>query len=121
MMNSRLRGEELSQLARFMFDACSAKWYAAFGLEVLAGVLALILDILNLSSTWAFSGALISLALLAFAYFLRLWFEDQFHAAKTMRRRSVLTEALDWPLSAVQYSAWQRKAGKRIRAKLINT
>ncbi len=118
MMNSRLRGEELSQLSRLMFDACSDKWYGAFGLEVFAGILALILDLSNLPSTLAFGGALVGLILLIIAYSLRLWFEDQFHSAETMRRQSVFTEALDWPLSSVQYSEWQRKAGKRIRVKL---
>lgn len=119
-MNNRLRGEELNQLARFMFDACSDKWYAAFGLELFAGFLAVILDLLNLPSTLAFGGALVGLALLAIAYYLRLQFEDQFHSAETMRRQSVFTEALGWPLSTVQYSEWQRKAGKSVRAKLRN-
>ena len=120
-MNSRLRGEELSQLARLMFDACSDKWYTAFALEVFAGILALVLDLLDLPTLLALGGALIGLALLAFAYYLRLLFEDQFHSAETMRRQSVFTEALGWPLSTVQYSEWQRKAGKRIRAKLKTT
>ncbi len=120
-MNSRLRGEELSQLARLMFDACSDKWYAALGLEVFAGILALILDFLNIPSIWALGGALIALALLVLAYYLRLQFEDQFHSAETMRRQSVFTEALGWQLSSVQYSEWQRKAGKHIRAKLKTT
>ncbi len=120
-MDSRLRGEELSQLARFLFDDCADKWYAAFGLEVVAGILALLLDLLNLPSLWALGGALLGLALLILAYYLRLLFEDQYHSAETMRRQSVLTEALDWPLSQVQYSEWQRKAGKHIRAKLKNT
>ncbi len=120
-MNSRSRGEELSQLARLMFDACSDKWYTAFGLEVFAGILALILDLLNLPSIWALGGALIGLALFVLAYYLRLLFEDQFHSAETMRRQSVFTEALDWQLSSVQYSEWQRKAGKHIRAKLKTT
>jgi hypothetical protein len=94
-MDSRLRGEELSQLARFLFDDCADKWYAAFGLEVFAGILALILDLLNLPSLWALGGALLGLALLILAYYLRLLFEDQYHSAETMRRQSVLTEALD--------------------------
>src|SRR6266487_5916582 len=105
-MNSRLRGEELSQLARLMFDACANKWYAAFGLEVFAGILALILDLINLPSFLAFSGALVGLTLLSIAYYLRLRFEDQFHSAETMRRQSVFTEALNWSLSTVQFSEW---------------
>jgi hypothetical protein len=117
-MNSRLRGEELSQLARLMFDACANKWYAALGLEVFAGFLALVLDLLNLPSTWALGGAVVGVVLLGIAYYLRLQFEDQYHSAETMRRQSVFTEALNWPLSTIQYSEWQRKAGKRIRAKL---
>src|SRR6266702_3994541 len=91
LMNSQLRGEELNQLARMMFDGCSDKWYAAFGLEIFAGILALILDLLNLPSIWALGGALIGLALLVFAYYLRLLFEDLFHSAETMRRQSVFT------------------------------
>jgi len=120
-MSSQLRGDELSQLSRLLFDAGADKWYAAFGLEVLAGILALILDLINLPTPLAFGGALVGLVLLASAYYLRLRFEDQFHSAETMRRQSVFTEALNWPLSTVQFSEWQRKAGKRIRAKVKST
>ncbi len=52
------------------------------------------------------------------AHALRLWFDDQYDAAETMRRQAALTEGLDWPLDPLQASEWRQKAGKRIRDRL---
>jgi hypothetical protein len=54
------------------------------------------------------------LALFAWAYYLRLRFHNQYDLAETMRRQSVLTEALAWPIERVQATEWRRRAGRRI-------
>lgn len=52
--------------------------------------------------------------MLACAYALRLSFEAIYDNAETMRRQSVLAEALDWSIEATQFSEWRRKAGRRL-------
>jgi uncharacterized MnhB-related membrane protein len=108
-------GEELNQLARLIFDAAADNWYAAIGLEIAAGVLAVILATLNLSGDTALIGAMVGTILVVASYSLRLKFDIQYDTAETMRRQSVLSEALDWPISRVQMSEWRRQAGKQIR------
>lgn len=117
-MASRDRGEELSQLSRLLFGSAAAKWYGAALTEVIVAILAAMIGALELAGDWALIGALIGLVLLFVAYGLRLWFEDQYDAAETMRRQAALTEGLGWPLDTVQSSEWLQKAGKRIRDRL---
>lgn len=117
-MDNRQKGEELNQLARHLFDAAANKWYGAIGLEVGTGLLAVVLGIIEPSGDWAFVGAVIVTLLLAIAYALRLWFDDQYDTAETMRRQSVLSEALDWAVDTVQMSDWRAKAGNRVRSRL---
>lgn len=113
----RQRGEELSQLARLLFDAAAWKWYLAGGIEIVAGVLGLALGLFDIPNDPALLGAVVGLILLFAAYGLRLWSEDQHETAETMRRQAVLTEGIGWPIDRVQASKWRDKAGRRIREK----
>src|SRR3712207_2214993 len=97
-MDNRMAGEELSQLSRLLFDASANKWYLAIGLEVVAGILATALGLFDLPGDWSLVGAILGVVLLGGAYALRLQFEDTYDVAETMRRQSVLTEALGWSL-----------------------
>lgn len=117
-MDSRHLGAELSQLARLLFNAAANKWYGSVFLEVAAGLLAAIISASEPSGDWPIFGAIAGVALLFGTYGLRLWFDDQYDAAETMRRQAVLTEGLDWPLDPIQTSEWCQKAGKRIRDRL---
>lgn len=116
LMNNQQTGEELNQLARLLFDSAANNWYSVVGLEVGAGVLAAVLSVLDLSGDVALIGATIGTILLVASYALRLRFDIQYDTAETMRRQSVLTEALDWPVGKVQMSEWRRQAGKQIRS-----
>jgi hypothetical protein len=113
-MDSRRLGEELNQLSRVLFDKAATNWYLAAGIETGAGILGAVLVVAGVSGDFGLLGAIVGLLLLAWAYYLRLRFEDQYGLAETMRRQSVLTEALDWPIERVQASEWRRRAGKRI-------
>jgi hypothetical protein len=113
-MDSRELGKELSQRARLLFDAAAHNWYLAAGLEVVAGVAAAVLGLLDLPSPLALAGALVGFLVLLAAYVLRLRAEDQYGTAETMRRQSVFSEALGWSASPVQVSVWRQKAGARI-------
>jgi hypothetical protein len=113
-MDSRQIGGELNQLARILFDSAAGNWYAAAGIEVFAGLLGAILSITGASGNWTLLGAIIGLALFGSAYYLRLRFEDKYDLAETMRRQSVLTEALGWPVERVQASEWRRRAGRKV-------
>jgi hypothetical protein len=113
-MDSRQIGSELNQLSRILFDDAAGNWYAAAGVEIFAGILGAILSITGVSGDWALLGAIIGLALFGWAYYLRLRFEDKYDLAETMRRQSVLTEALGWPVERVQASEWRRSAGRKV-------
>lgn len=108
-------GEEFNQLARLLFDAAANKWYAAVLLEVGASILAAVLGLLDLPTTWSLVGALVGIVLLAIAYGLRIWFDDQYDTAETMRRQAAFTEGLGWPIDRIQAIEWQRRVGARIR------
>lgn len=118
-MDSRRRGEELNQLSRLLFDAAATKWYWATGLEVAAGAVGLAFGVADVTGDLAIAGVAAGVLLLAAAYYLRLRFEDQYDTAETMRRQSVLTEGLDWPVNEIQFSEWRRKAGSRILDRFV--
>jgi hypothetical protein len=113
-MDSRQIGSELNQLSRILFDNAASNWYVAAGIEILTGILGAILSIAGASGDWALLGAIIGLTLFGWAYYLRLRFEDKYDLAETMRRQSVLTEALGWPVARVQASEWRRRAGRKV-------
>lgn len=117
-MDSRTRGEKLNQLSRLLFDSAANKWYGSVLLEIAVGVLAAVIGILEPPGEWPLFAATGGILLLILAYGLRLWFDDQYDAAETMRRQAALTEGLDWPLESLQASDWRKKAGKRIRNRL---
>lgn len=119
-MDSRELGEELSQRARLLFDAAAKNWYAAAGLEVVAGVAATVLGLFEIPGNRALGGAGVGFLILLAVYMLRLRAEDQYATAETMRRQSVFSEALDWSASPVQVSVWRQKAGARI-TRLLKT
>jgi hypothetical protein len=112
-MDSRQIGNELNQLSRTLFDDGAANWYSAAAIEVFAGVLGAILSVIGASGNWALLGAMVGLILFGWAYYLRLRFEHKYDLAETMRRQSVLTEALGWPVERVQASEWRRRAGRK--------
>ncbi|MFQ5850970.1 MAG: hypothetical protein ACE5JU_10330 [Candidatus Binatia bacterium] len=114
-MDNRQIGEELNQLARFLFNSAANKWYAAIGVEITAGILSAVLNVLDLSGDSALIGAVVVTILLVASYILRLRFDTEYDTAEMMRRQSILTEALDWPVGKVQMSEWRRQAGKKIR------
>lgn len=118
MDDHKLKGAELSQLARLLFDEAANKWYTSVGLEMLAGFAAALFSLWKLSGDLELFSALLCTFFIIVAYVLRLQFDDQYDAAETMRRQSTLTEALGWSVSKTQMSLWRHKAGKRIRSKL---
>lgn len=116
-MGNREIGEELNQLSRLLFDSAARKWQWAVALQVCSGVLAFVLGVANISGDVALAGAGLVTIVLVVSYTLRLWFEVQYGTAETMRRQSVLTEALDWPVERTQMSEWRNRVGKRIRSR----
>lgn len=113
-MDSSQIGNELNQLSRILFDDAAANWYSAAGIEVFAGVLGAVLSVTGTSDNWALLGAMVGLILFGWAYYLRLRFEHKYDLAETMRRQSVLSEALGWPVARVQASEWRRRAGRKV-------
>lgn len=56
------QAEELSQLARFLFDAAANKWYSAAALDVINGLVAGILGLLDLTGSKALIPAVVGMA-----------------------------------------------------------
>jgi len=113
-MDNLQRGEELNQLSRLLFNKASSKWYRAILIEILAGTLGCIVAVLELPIEWNTKLAIIGFILLIISYFFKIQYFDLYDSAETMRRQSVLTEALNWPIGKVQFSEWRLKAGTKI-------
>jgi len=113
-MDKENRGEELNQISRLLFDKGSVCWYWGVSVEFFVGLVTVIITLLFLPLGWNIFWAIIGLIGLILSYYLKYQFSNIYDTAETMRRQSVLTEALDWPISKVQFSKWRLKAGKKI-------
>ena len=56
----------------------------------------------------------IAAALLVVGYYLRFSFESCYDVAETMRRQSVLSEGLGWPIARSQFNEWRQRAGGKL-------
>jgi hypothetical protein len=61
---------------------------------------------------------MLATVLLVTAYALRLQFDSTYDLAETMRRQSVLSEALDWPVNAHQLAKWRESIGRKVRQEI---
>ena len=104
-----------------LFDAAANEWYGAAGLSLLAGVGAAVLGVLPIGPGQALAGSSVDAVVVVLAYVLQLRAEVQYDRAETMRRQSVFTEALHWPVSRVQLDEWERKVGKKVRDRAAHT
>lgn len=118
MDNKNIKGEELGQLARFLFDSAANKFYASVGVEFLAGLVGVIASLINFNDQDKLRIAIFGFILFITSYILRLKFDNEYDRAETMRRQSVLSEGLNWDISRVQFSEWKQKAGKKIIERL---
>lgn len=112
------QGKELGLLAKFLFDKAVVFWYTAIGIEIFVSLFAIITTVTRLPEKFNISVAAVGFSLLAVAYCLKISFYGAYDTAETMRRQSVLTLALNWPISKVQFSAWRCLAGKNIIKKV---
>lgn len=106
----------LSQLARLLFDAAARKWQISLCLQFAAGVVAVGVSLLSPPIQVSVVGSIAVLALLVAAYWQRFAFEHTYDAAELMRRQSVLSEGLGWPISSSQFDEWKVQAGRRLLA-----
>lgn len=115
---SQLAGAQFNQAARLLFDEAAGRWYASIGLEIAAGLLSVVLSILDVTGRYALWWAFGGLVFLGGAYVLRLWFDDLNDTAETMRRQAAFTEGLGWPVDEMQANEWKRKLGRAIRERV---
>lgn len=111
---------ELESLAKLLFDKAVRLRYSALGIEVLAGLFAVIITLLEPSKTALFWFAVIGFVMLAVSYGLKVYFSIIYERAETMRRQAVLANALRWDIQKVQFSEWRQMAGKKMLEKLSN-
>jgi hypothetical protein len=105
----------LNQLSRLLFDTAATKWYWATILEVVGGIISVILSFTDsITDIWKLWGAALVMSLLVAGYILRQIFESQYEMAETMRRQSVLTEGLGFPIKSWMFSEWRRRSGRRL-------
>ncbi len=109
---------ELESLAKLLFDKAVSLRYSALGIEVLAGLLAVAIALLQPSKTVLFWFAVIGFVMLTVSYVLKVYFSIIYERAETMRRQAVLANALGWDIQKVQFSEWRQLAGKNLLKKL---
>lgn len=108
-------GAELNTLAGYLFTAAARLWWGGRALEMGASFVALVFGVAETDSWWA---ALLPVVCLGVGYALRLMSADKYDTAETMKRQSVFSEGLAWPVSPLQLSEWRRKAGRANVARL---
>jgi hypothetical protein len=108
------QGAELNQLSRILFDKAANCWQGSIILELLAGCIGVYISVAHLSLNWSTVGAIVVSVIMCAAYFLKYKYEGTYDIAETMRRQSVLSEALNWPISKAQFNEWKSRAGKNI-------
>jgi hypothetical protein len=118
MVKKNINITELGQLSRFLFDSAANKFYISVAIELLAGFTGVIANFIDFNDQIKLIVAIVGFIIFAVAYFLRLQFDSEYDRAETMRRQSVLSEALGWDLSRVQFSKWRQKAGKKLLSRL---
>ena len=114
LMDNLQKGAELNQLSRLLLDQAASNWYKALAFELVAAVIGLVPAFFDFSNDTNVGFAIFGCVFIAIGYFFRLRFDDVYDRAETMRRQSVLSEGLDWPINSVQFSEWKMKAGKKI-------
>lgn len=119
-MNSELikKVAELECLAKLLFDKGVVLRYSALGLEVLAGLVAVIVTFIQPSFETQFWFAISGFAVLVIAYGLKIKFSVIYDNAETMRRQAVFSNALGWDIPKMQFSIWRQLAGKKLIKKL---
>jgi len=109
------RGEELNQLSRLSFDIAANLWYASVLLDILAALASLILSFVSDDYPQIkLVGALIVLIVVLTSYIFRFKFTSRYDNAETMRRQSVLTEGLGYPIKNWMFSRWRESVGKTV-------
>lgn len=114
-------GEELNHLAGLLHRRAANYWYWAVLIEIVAGIAAISVEFSHPVRSVRLIIALCAFFLLSWSFFLKWRFEDTFDDAETMRRQSVLTEALGWSVSTVQMGEWKRRAGRKILRASLDT
>lgn len=113
-MDSQKQAAALNQLSRLLFDQAAFRWQLSLAIQLVAGVIGLVVSLLEPSMATSAGWALFVLVLLALSYWVRFLFEDSYDVAESMRRQSVLSEGLNWALSRAQFNEWKSRAGKKL-------
>lgn len=115
------RSIELSQLSRLLFNKTATIFYWGLALELLAGVVSVVSGFTQFEPRTSLVTAIVGFILLGISYWFRIKADGMYGDAETMRRQSVLSEALGWEISKVQFSEWKQKAGKKLLNHLKST
>ena len=99
-----------------MFDKAALTWQQSIGLELAAGLVGILFSLFARTMQLSVIGAMLVIALLVVAYFLRYSAHSTYDDAETMRRQAVLGEGLGWPLGRAELLDWRNRAGAEILA-----
>lgn len=108
------QAEELNQLSRILFDKAALQWQWSIGLSLTSGLISIVVSLVapSLATNTLFAG--IAAIVLTTGYCLRFSFENIQERAETMRRQSVLSEGLGWPITKAQFIEWRQLAGAKV-------
>lgn len=114
-------GAQLNQLSRLVFDRAAVYWQYSIAGELIAGITGLLTSISTISLKTEIFWAIIATIIFIVAFCLRSAYEYKHEAAETMRRQSVLSEGLGWPIRESDFRKWKSKAGSRLLSKFSKT
>ncbi len=115
-MDNKQQGAELNQLSRILFNKAAWHWQWYLITQVCAGFIGIASSLAQPSLEASIVTAVITVIVLFVSFYFRFRFDGIYDAAETMRRQSVLSEGLNWPISRAQFNEWKSMAGIRVLA-----
>lgn len=115
------KSRKINQLARFLFDRASDYFYGSMAAELCIGLVVAITSPFLTEISHQYFLSLVALAALSITYYFKKKAETLHGDAETMRRQSVLSQALGWKIDAISYQLWKEKADSKTLSKLEAT
>jgi len=115
------KSRKINQLSRLLFDKASDYFYGSTTVELLIGLVVAASSPFLTKVSHQYLLSLLALGGLITTYFFKKKADTLHGDAETMRRQSVLSQALGWKIDSVLYQLWKEKADSKTLSVLEKT
>lgn len=120
-MDKQNLDRQILQLSKLLFDKAANKFYLALFLEILSGIISVTFSLINIHLSFYLAGLIVNTLLLIASFTLKIISEDDYDAAETIRRQTVLSDSLNWKTPKFLRSDWYQKAGIKLIQRVNTT